>query len=98
MIDYAERVAINARRLALGLLAEAPDYRLNEAILRDMLARLGVSYFRADVQALLRWLEGEGLLGVEDIDGLFIATITPAGLDVAEGRARHPGVKRPGPH
>ena len=43
------------------------------------------------------WLEEQGLVSCEDLGGIIVVKITQRGLDVAEGRAVIPGVKRPGP-
>ena len=95
--SYAESVARHARITALKLLAEAPEYTLNESMLRELMAGFAVTYSRDQVAGLLAWLDEQGLATVEDAGGLRIAKITSRGEDVAAGRAKHPGVKRPGP-
>jgi len=95
--DYAEKVAEHARLTALKLLAEQPQYALNESLLRELLADFAIAYSRDQVRALIAWLAEAALATVEDAAGLAIVRITGRGLDVAQGRARHPGVKRPGP-
>ena len=49
------------------------------------------------MNADVAWLEEQGLVSREDLGGIIVVKITQRGLDVAEGRAIVPGVKRPGP-
>jgi Fe2+ or Zn2+ uptake regulation protein len=97
MSDYAESVERHARVIVLRLLADQPQYALNESLLRENTARLGVSYSRDRVRDTLAWLAKQGFITVENVGELQVATITARGADIASGVARHPGVKRPGP-
>ena len=45
----------------------------------------------------LAWLAEQALVEVEDGAKVVFGTLTQRGLDVAEGRAKVPGVTRPGP-
>jgi len=49
------------------------------------------------LHADLAWLQDLGLLSIEKVGQMAIATITQRGADVAEGRAVIPGIRRPRP-
>ena len=87
------------RRLCiLSLLSAQPDYQLNNGLLVRSLQSLGHGVSHDAMNGLLAWLEEQGLVTVEPINsGLKIVRITRRGLDVAEGRALVPGVRRPDP-
>lgn len=67
----------------------------NESILNDCLDAYGHNVSRDVVRTQINWLQEQGLVMVEDLHGFFIVTITGRGQDVAEGRTRVPGVKKP---
>lgn len=96
MKNFAEFIRADVRLVALRLLAEMPAYRSNSSVLTMALERYGHAVSRDQVKTELRWLEEQGLVTVEDLDTVFVATLTERGQDVATGRAMVPGVKRPG--
>ncbi|ELO0986300.1 ArsR family transcriptional regulator [Citrobacter freundii] len=67
----------------------------NESILNDCLDAYGHNVSRDVVRTQINWLQEQGLVTVEDLHGFYIVTITGRGQDVAEGRTRVPGVKKP---
>ena len=68
----------------------------NESILQDCLDAYGHSVARDVVRGQLDWLAEQGLVTVERLRGGFcVATLSGRGQDVAEGRAKVTGVKRP---
>lgn len=86
------------RRLAvLELLAEAPGYSHNDAVLRSALAACGLPVSADALRGDLAWLAEQGLVGVEEIGGVRVARLRERGEDVAAGRAECPGVARPRP-
>lgn len=87
------------RRLAiLRLLESQESYRANESVLCTALDYIGHSVSRDAVKSDLAWLEEQGLISLELVGGMIsVATLSQRGVDVAQGRARHPGVKRPSP-
>lgn len=88
----------DARLVLLRSLAEDPDYRLNESLLQTILDQFGHAMSRDRIRTELRWLEEQGLISVELVAGVtMVATLTTRGADVASGRARVDGVKRPSP-
>jgi hypothetical protein len=94
---YAETIRHHARATILRLLAEQPDYALNESILRDLLLPFGFALSRDQMRGELTWLEEQGMVSIETVASVMVAKVTGRGVDVGSGRATHPGVKRPGP-
>lgn len=97
------RIMEEDRRLViLRCLHEDADYSINESLLVKALAAYGHGVGRAVVLADLAWLAEVGLVTVEALpragrEPLQVATLTNRGAEVAEGRARVPGVARPTP-
>ena len=89
--------AENRRCAFLRFLMEDVDYSLNTSLLQSALGAIGHGVSRDTVNADAVWLEEQGLVACEDLGGIIVVTLTQRGLDVAEGRAVVPGVKRPGP-
>tara|TARA_B100001939_G_scaffold72990_1_gene61153 strand:- start:8400 stop:8702 length:303 start_codon:yes stop_codon:yes gene_type:complete len=93
------KVITEDRRLCiLRLLNEEPDYSINHSVMKQALDALGHGTSEDVVLSEIAWLEEQGLVTVSTLDhGLKIVRITMRGSDVAAGRARVPGVKRPSP-
>lgn len=68
---------------------------LNESLLQSVLEMYGHSESRDKVRTEIRWLEEQGLVAVDDVSGILVARLTGRGEDVACGRAKVDGVKRP---
>lgn len=97
-MDYADHFTAHLRITILRLLAAQPGYKCNSSLLTDAADSVGISTTRDKVKTELAWLREQGLVTVAAPDDrLMIATLTDRGLDVAEGRARVPGVKPPAP-
>lgn len=96
MSNYAQVLTEDRRLVILRALAELPSYKSNSSIICTLLERWGHSPSRDQVKTDLRWLEEQGLVKVEEIESVFLATLTERGMDVAKGRVVQPGVKRPG--
>jgi len=87
-------------RLAmLLLLREAPEFSANASLIGDVLRgqRFRFGCTQSQVRAELDWLADAGLVRVEDLERLTVATLTERGSDVALGLATVTGVKRPAP-
>ncbi|EHP7034471.1 ArsR family transcriptional regulator [Escherichia coli] len=69
----------------------------NESILQDCLDAYGHNISRDVVRGQIDWLAEQQLVTVENLRGFYVVTLTSRGQDVAEGRARVAGVKRPRP-
>lgn len=96
MNDFAEFLRQDIRLLILRLLAEMPTYRANSSVLTLAIERYGHSPSRDQIKTELHWLAEQGLLQIEDIGPVLVATLRERGADVAKGRAVVPGIKRPG--
>ncbi len=94
--SYIETINEHLRLTVLRLLAEDPDYTLNDSLLSDLTENYGFAPSRDKMRTTLAWLREQGLVAYED-DRIIIATLTGRGLDVARGRTVVPGVKRPRP-
>jgi hypothetical protein len=98
MKSYAEHFTSHIRLTILLILTEAPSYSANDSVLDTAVNGLGLSTTRDRIRTELAWLEEQGLLSrTEPMQGVIVATISPRGKDVAEGRAQCPGVQRPAP-
>lgn len=95
--SYHELVAADRRLVILRLLAEDPDYRINSSILQQGLDVFGHNVSRDKLHTELGWLAEQELIQCEQVTSVLVVTLTRRGLDVAQGRAMVPGVKRPGP-
>lgn len=98
MNSFAELVRQDRRLVILRLLAEDPDYAVNDRVLQTCLDHLGHGVALDVVQADLAWLKNRGLVTVGHVEvHILVATLTSRGLDVARGVSTVPGVKRPRP-
>lgn len=96
-MDFNEHLAQDRRLVILRFLAKAPGYELNASVLQSACDSVGHNVSRAVILADIEWLKEGGLVTAEDVHSIKVATATNRGLDVASGRATHPGVKRPAP-
>ena len=88
----------NQRMIILSLLKEGSGYAMNEDILQSALEVAGGYKVSSDkLRTELNWLSEQGLVRLEKLEHLWIATITQRGLDVACDRTDVPGVQRPRP-
>lgn len=86
------------RLVILRSLNEIQGYSANDSILNDVLFTFGHNISRDEVRTHIRWLEEQGLVMVQKIgERTLVASVTERGVDVATGKARVDGVKRPGP-
>jgi DNA-binding transcriptional ArsR family regulator len=98
MPDFAALLAEDRRLVILRALAEDHDYALNDGVLKRALTSLGHHVSRDMLRADLTWLKDHRLITLRELDdgGIWVATATEDGVDVARGRP-HPGVARPMP-
>ncbi len=97
MTTYAEIVEQDRRLTLLLLLAESPDYRANHFLLQSALDGFGHSVSMDRLKTDLAWLQEQGLVTIAETASVQVPQLTDRGLDVAQGRVVHPGVKRPRP-
>ncbi len=86
------------RRLAiLRLLSEDAGVSLNESVLQSCLSALGHTVSRDRVRTDMEWLREQGLVTIQEVVSVKVATLTGRGEDAAQGKTVIPGVKRPRP-
>lgn len=94
MADH--KMTTEHRRLAiLKHLARAAGYTSNGSILRDVLNGVGVPTTTDQLITAMAWLDEQELAVMTDHGDFVVMTATARGVEVAEGNATHPGVKRP---
>lgn len=97
MSEFKDLVTADIRLVLLRTLNETAGYSCNESILHSILGKFGHNISRDRVRTELVWLGEQALLSLEDVAGIYVATISQRGSDVASGSASVPGVKRPNP-
>jgi repressor of nif and glnA expression len=96
-MNFKDVATEDIRLIILRTLEETNGYSCNESIIHVIVGKFGHSISRDRVKTELRWLEEQGLLSLEEVAGIYVATINQRGIDVATGCATIPGVKRPSP-
>jgi hypothetical protein len=96
MTPYEDYLRQDMRLVILRILAEMPTYRSNSSVLYNVLHQYGHSPSRDQVKTECHWLAEQSLVKVEDLNSVLVVTLAERGADVATGRARVPGVNRPG--
>ncbi len=96
-MEYRQLITENQRLAVLKFLKDDSDYTLNTSILQDGLTAIGLDITRDKMETEVGWLAEQGLVEIEHYRTVTVARLTGRGLDVAEGRAVVPGVKRPRP-
>lgn len=81
------------RRAIIDLLAQIGGEH-NDHHLATLLAEVGHRVARRDVADELRWLAGQKLIRVEDVEPYVLAEILPDGEDVAASRLILEGIYR----
>jgi len=94
-MEYSEHFAGHARIAILQLLAGQQELRLNTRLLMEAFDVMDLPVTRDGLRTQLAWLAEQGLVTVASLDSMTIARLTDRGLDVAQGRARVPGVAKP---
>ena len=97
MKTYEIEVQRDRRLVILRLLRQTDGYAANESLIKSGLAALGHKVSRDLVKTELGWLEEQGLLTIETVSDIMVATLTHRGADVAAGLSNVEGVKRPSP-
>lgn len=95
-LNFQQMKTEDMRLVMLRSIAEDSD-SLNESLLQDVLEYYGHNVTRDRVRTEMRWLEEQRLVTIDDVSGIMVAKLTGRGCDVACGRARVDGVKRPRP-
>lgn len=95
-MSFRDFLIQDVRLVVLRVLDEMPGYRSNSSVLASALERFGHSVTRDQVKTELVWLSEQGLVTLDDVEAVAVATLTTRGQDVVKGRVVQPGVKRPG--
>ena len=97
MSTFADILREDQRLVILRLLHESKSYTLNSTVLTTAMAYLGHEISRDQVKTHLAWLKEQELIWLnEAVPGVMVARLSDRGQEVVIGRARVPGVKRPG--
>lgn len=95
MSTYQETLTQHLRLCLLRLLLEAPSNEANNSILTDSVGLYGLAVSRDQVNTALAWLAEQQLIQLETVSStITVARLRNRGVDVAEGKATVPGVKR----
>lgn len=94
-MSYQQLLTEDQRLVILRFLTELPGYKANSSILHNLLATYGHEISRDKVKTELNWLAEQGLITLQDLPPLLIATLTERGDDVAKGRSTISGVNKP---
>lgn len=98
MMNFATFQLEDRRLVLLRALASAAQYRANAYLLRRFAEQMGHTASSDGVAGDLAWLQEAALVTLDQpTPDVTVATLTTRGLDVAEGRATHPGVAKPRP-
>lgn len=93
-----EHVMNEHQRLSiLHSLAVMDGYSANNSIIKTVCAQYGNAMTSDKVLSHFAWLKEQDLITTQQLGTYTIATLTNRGLDVQQGMASQPGVKRPGP-
>ena len=96
-MEYRQLITENQRLAVLKFLKDDSDYTLNTSILQDGLTAIGLDISRDKLETEVNWLAEQGLVEIEHYRTVTVVRLPGRGLDVAEGCAVVPGVKRPRP-
>lgn len=81
----------------LLFLSATAGYGASHFLLHTAIDRVGHVVAMDMLLADLQWLGEHGLIEIDHSGESQIARLKQRGLDVAEGRSTHPGIKRPKP-
>jgi len=96
-MSFADLITEDRRLVLLRLLDQAPASQANTYVLATGLRSMGHDCSQDQVETDAVWLAEQGLVAVKELEDVRVVTLTARGADVAAGRARVPGVKRPVP-
>ena len=96
-MSFQTAVTEDRRLVLLRLLAQSGGATAGAYLLQTALAGFGHHPSLDQVETDLAWLAEQGRVTASHPAGVTSATLTARGLDVSEGRATQPGVKRPRP-
>lgn len=96
-MTFAQHMQAARRLEILRLLSADDDWQASAEVLCGLLPLRGMGCSLDAVKSEIAWLAEQGLVASEGADGWLLVTVTRRGVDVAQGLARVPGVRRPMP-
>jgi len=96
-MSFAEKLQQDRRLLILLALKNAASYRAASRLLLTFLESMGHESTHDQLLGELQWLKEQNFVSLAETDGVTIATLQERGLDLADGKSKHPGVRRPAP-
>lgn len=96
-MSYGETLQKHRRLAILRFLKDCDGYTANGSIIRDVVNAVGVTSSSDQITTELFWLKEQGLIALEDLGSLLLATATARGVEIAQGIATHPAIQRPSP-
>ena len=96
-MKFADYVREDRRLQILICLEACPGYRASHFLLRHALDAFGHESSTDTLKGDLAWLEEQGLIATRQVEDAVVVDLRERGLDVAQARVVHPGVKRPQP-
>lgn|GEM_PF-2073899 len=100
-MSFSEYMAKDRRLALLRFLDDAPERKLNIAVIQTALDGVAHSVSRDIIETDMELLEEHGFVRIERLPlrsgELLIGHLTEAGCDAANGRRRSPVVARPKP-
>lgn len=94
-MSYHNTIRQHRRLAILKHLERCSEYTSNASILTDVLAGVGVTSTRDQVTTELTWLADQGFVTLDDRGDFIVAAATQSGVEIAQGVAKHPDIKRP---
>ncbi|MDG9992361.1 ArsR family transcriptional regulator [Acinetobacter ursingii] len=95
-MSFENHLKEEIRLVILRFLNEWASYRGNSSTLHSELNRWGLSCSRDQVKTELHWLKEQGCVEIElDNPQVIVVKLIERGQDVAEGRTKVYGIKRP---
>lgn len=96
-MSFREVQTEDRRLTLLKCLEAATAYKAAQFVLGRYCEQFAHIVSQDQIKTDLAWLREQGLVTIEQPEGVYVATLTARGLDVATGRAQQPGVARPQP-
>lgn len=96
-MSFEDYQTADRRLTLLRALQGAAGYRAAQFLLARYLEQFGHVVSADRLQSDLAWLREQGLIKLEQPEGVYVATLTQRGHDAASGRADVPGVAKPQP-
>jgi len=98
MSDYFEKTLRRHARIAILRFCEAaPQYTTNVSMLEELLPTVGIQFTRDQIVTEAQWLKEQGFVDLGEAGEFITLIATKRGVEIAQGRATHPEIKRPAP-